>query len=259
MRVWVAIPAGACQREPMLKPEAPPPDLLDGAALFLDFDGTLVELAESPDSIHVPPRLGSLLDRLRAKLGGKLAIVSGRSLADLERHVPLPGLAFSGSHGVELRLSDGTALPVSVPLGLAEVRERVQSFARTGSGFLVEEKPAGIALHFRKSPKDAGRAAEFMRALASERGWSVQEGKMVVELRPHGANKGDALRAFMSEPEFGGARPVFVGDDLTDEDGFEAASRLGGAGVLVGAARDTAALYRLDSVAAVADWLEAAA
>jgi trehalose 6-phosphate phosphatase len=98
-----------------------------------------------------------------------------------------------------------------------------------------------------------------MHALAQERGWSVQHGNMVVELRPHGATKGDALRAFMAEPEFSGARPVFVGDDLTDEHGFEAAAELRGAGVLVGPPRATAARYRLDCVAAVAEWLDSAA
>ena len=243
----------------MADPAPPPPELLDGAALFLDFDGTLVDLADSPDSIRVPPRLGPLLERLKQRLDGRLAIVSGRSIADLERHVPLAGIAFSGSHGLELRLADGTALPLSVPIGLDDVRERVARFATRDEGLLVEEKPAGIALHYRRAPGEAADAADFMAALAAERGWSVQHGKMVVELRPHGATKGDAIRAFMTEPKFAGARPVFVGDDLTDEHGFDAAERLGGAGILVGPPRPTAALYRLASVPAVAAWLETAA
>ncbi|HEV2865573.1 MAG TPA: trehalose-phosphatase [Allosphingosinicella sp.] len=242
---------------PML--DAPPPDLLDGAALFLDFDGTLVELAESPESIRLSPQLGPLLERLRQRLAGRLAIVSGRSLADLERHVPLGGIAFSGSHGLELRLADGASLPLSLPIGLDEVRDQVSRFAAGAEGLLVEEKPASIALHFRKAPGQAQRVNDFVAAIAKDRGWSVQGGNMVVELRPHGATKGDALRAFMTEPKFRGARPVFVGDDLTDEHGFEAAAGLGGAGILVGPERKTAALYRLDSVAAVADWLGAAA
>jgi trehalose 6-phosphate phosphatase len=235
--------------------DPPPSDLLVGAALFLDFDGTLVDLAETPDSIRVAPDLGPLLDRLRRRLRGRLAIISGRSLSDLERHVPMSGIAFSGSHGLELRLADGTSLPLSVPIGLDDVRARVRQFASRDRGLLVEEKPAGIALHYRQAPDQADAACRFMEALAGERGWSVQHGRMVVELRPDGATKGDALRAFMTEPEFAAARPVFVGDDLTDEHGFEAAARLGGAGVLVGPPRPTAARYRLDSVAAVADWL----
>ena len=237
----------------------PPPDLLENAALFLDFDGTLVELADTPDSIRVSPNLDSLLDRLRRRVGGRLAIVSGRSLADLDRHVRCAGLLVSGSHGVELRLSDGQALLVSVPEGLAGLRDEVARFAEGTEGLIVEEKPAGIALHYRLAPSEGERALAFMTELGREHDLAVQQGKMVVELRPKGADKGDALRAFMAEPDFAGARPVFVGDDLTDEHGFEAAAALGGAGVLVGAQRESAALYRLTDVAAVADWLNEAA
>ena len=241
----------------MVRLQPPPLGLLDGAALFLDFDGTLVELADTPDSIRVSPELGPLLERLRRRLQGRLAIVSGRSLADLESHIPASGIAFSGSHGVELRLVDGTCLPLSVPIGLDDVHDRVAAFAAGAQGLLVEDKPAGIALHYRLAPDWAERATAFMEGLAEERGWSVQRGNMVAELRPTGATKGDALRAFMTEPKFKAARPVFVGDDLTDEHGFEAAAGLGGAGILVGPPRGTAARFRLPSVAAVAEWLRA--
>ena len=238
----------------------PPPNLLEGAALFLDFDGTLVELADTPDRISVPDGLGPMLERLKRKLGGRLAIVSGRSLADLESHLPLHGVAFSGSHGLELRLADGTRLPLSIPLGLDDACEAVETFARQArNGFLVERKPAGVALHYRQAPEDAGRAEAFMEQLARKTGFALQRGAMVAELRAHGATKGDALKAFMTEPAFAAARPVFVGDDLTDEHGFAEAAALGGAGVLVGPPRETAAHYRLDSVEAVADWLRAAA
>ena len=233
----------------------PPPALIDNAALFLDFDGTLVELAETPDAIRVAPDLGPLLERLRRRLDDRIAIVSGRSLADLERHVPASGIAFSGSHGLELRLSGGTHLPLSVPIGLDDVRDEVEAFAARAEGLLVEGKPAGIALHYRLEPDQEARVGEFMEELARRRGWNVQRGNMVVELRPSGATKGDALLAFMTEPKFAGTRPVFVGDDLTDEHGFEAAAGLGGAGILVGPSRETAARYRLESVSAVRDWL----
>lgn len=236
--------------------ESPPPALLDGAALFLDFDGTLVELAETPGAVRVPHMLGPLLGRLHARLDGRLAIVSGRSLEDLRRHVPFAGIAFSGSHGLELQWTDGTHVPLSVPLGLDEVREKVAAFAAAADGLLVEEKPAGIALHYRLAPEQGDRANAFMTALAKARGFSVQRGAMVIELRPEGATKGDAVRAFMTEPDFAGARPVFVGDDLTDEHAFAAASALQGTGVLVGPPRETAASYRLESVSAVAEWLD---
>jgi trehalose 6-phosphate phosphatase len=237
----------------------PPPALPDDAALFLDFDGTLVELAETPDSIRVPEGLAPLLERLRQRLRGRLAIVSGRSLADLERHLPASGIAFSGSHGLELRLADGARLPLSAPLGLDDVNDKVRRFAAEVPGLIAEEKPAGIALHYRRAPAAAERAGRFMENLAARHGFAVQRGAMVIELRPLGATKGDALRAFMTEPRFAGARPWFVGDDLTDEHGFEAAADLGGAGILVGPPRETAACFRLESAAAVRDWLKAAA
>lgn len=241
----------------MLNLLRPPRELLDGAALFLDFDGTLVELAERPDAILVAPTLAPLLKRLRARLGGRLAIVSGRALADLERYVAVPDLPFSGSHGAELRLGDGTHVPLHRPLRLDGVREQVRRFADAEEGLLVEEKPAGVALHYRLAPHAEQPVSAFMEEVGRAAGFVVQRGNMVVELRPPGADKGDAVRAFMKEPPFEGARPVFVGDDLTDEHAFAAVAELGGAGVLVGAERDTAACYRLSSVAAVAEWLEA--
>lgn len=237
----------------------PPLRLLDGAALFLDFDGTLIELAETPDAIRVAPSLPTLLDRLRRRLDGRVAIVSGRSIADLARHLPVSDIAFSGSHGLELRLPGGTELPLHVPDDIGEVRERVRGFARDQHGLLVEDKPAGVALHYRRAPAEAGRVGDFMEMLAREKSLVVQRGNMVVELRPAGADKGDAVRAFMNEPEFAGARPVFLGDDLTDEHAFGAVAALGGAGILVGPERETAAHYRLPGVKAVAEWLEACA
>lgn len=233
----------------------PPVALLDGAALFLDFDGTLTDLAETPDSIRVSPHLPRLLERLRRRLDGRLALVSGRSIADLERHVSVEGIPFSGSHGLELRLADGTQVPLQAPRGFDEVRDRVRRFAGERGGLLVEDKPAGVALHFRRAADAARPVADFMEHLARESGLVVQHGNMVVELRPRGADKGDAVRALMKDAPFAGARPVFVGDDLTDEHAFAAVADMGGAGVLVGPLRETAALYRLPSVAGVAEWL----
>jgi trehalose 6-phosphate phosphatase len=242
----------------ILLPE-PPAGLLSGAALFLDFDGTLIELAETPASILVPQGLAPLLARLHDRLEGRLAIVSGRAVDDLEAHLPATSIAFSGSHGVEMRLADGRRLPVVVPHDLVAVRAAVRAFASGQAGLLVEDKPAGIALHFRQAPEAAVAVEGFMQDMSARHDLAIQRGSMVVELRPHGADKGDAVRGFMRDPPFIGARPIFVGDDLTDEHAFAAVAELGGAGVLVGPERQTAARYCLPSVPAVTAWLEQSA
>jgi len=238
---------------------APPLSLLDGAALFLDFDGTLVELAETPDAIRVSPTLGALLRHLVQRLNGRIALVTGRAIADLERHLECSGLAVSGSHGLELRLRDGSHVPLAVAYDLTEAREQVTSLAEATPGLLVEHKPFGVALHYRQAPEAEERVGAALKELAKRSGLSLQQGKMVIELRPPGADKGDAVRAFMTEPDFAGARPLFVGDDLTDEDAFRAAAELGGGGVLVGPERETAAKWRLSCVSSVAAWLAEAA
>jgi trehalose 6-phosphate phosphatase len=241
--------------------ESPPPPLsrLSPAALFLDFDGTLVELAEAPDAIAVPSGLRPLLDRLAERLDGRLAIVSGRALDDLQSHLGSSAAVLSGSHGAELRYADGRSVAVTAPPGLDAAREAVRRFAGDSVGLLVEDKPAGVALHFRSAPEREREVGDFLGDLAGRTGLAVQHGKMVAELKPVGADKGAALRRLMAEPPFAGARPVFVGDDLTDEHAFEAAAALGGEGVLVGPARASAARWRLKGVAEVAAWLEGGA
>jgi trehalose 6-phosphate phosphatase len=250
----------AAKRGTMADPLRPPPaELLDGAALFLDFDGTLVELADSPGAIRVPEGLRPLLERLSTRLSGRLALVSGRAIDDLDAHLGCCGIAVSGSHGLELRFADGTELPLEAPAGLKAARAEVAAFTASDARLLVEEKPASVALHYRRAPERAAEAEALAEDLAERTGLTLQPGKMVVELRPHGADKGDALRRIMREPPFAGARPWFVGDDLTDEHAFAAAAQLGGGGILVGPQRDTAAVWRFDDVAAVASWLEDAA
>jgi trehalose 6-phosphate phosphatase len=236
--------------------ESLPRRVPNDAALFLDFDGTLVELAETPDTIRVPSGLSTLLGAVAERLENRLAIISGRSIEDLERYLGRSSLALSGSHGLELRLAGGPYVAIAAPEWLEDARHQVSEFA-AAEGLLVEQKPSSVAIHFRQAPERERDVTEFLDGIATPNGLSVQHGKMVAELRPHGADKGDALRRLMAEPQFASARPLFVGDDLTDEDGFAAAASMGGAGILVGAPRPTAARWRLPDVQAVIAWLEA--
>lgn len=245
----------------MLSPDLPPPpaDLLHGAALFLDFDGTLVELADAPDAIRVPDHLAPLLAGLAQRLDGRLALISGRGISDLENYLDLADIAVSGSHGLEIRHAGGAIASPPLPAKMIDAIKAIQHFAEGVEGLIVEDKSLGIALHYRRVPEMEADVAAFVEGVANGAGLKVQHGKMMTELRPHGADKGDAVRAFMTEPKFTSARPVFVGDDVTDEDAFEAAAALGGCGILVGASRPTAAQFRLDGVDAVARWLEGSA
>jgi trehalose 6-phosphate phosphatase len=236
----------------------PPLSILDGAALLLDFDGTLVELAETPDAIRIPLELPALIAQLSLRLDGRVAIVSGRSLEDLERHAGPWPVAFAGSHGVEIRIS-GDVERSALPDGLAEAREALARFAADDPRLLVEDKPGTIALHFRRAPDREADSAALAENLAARHGLRVQPGKMVVELLPPGVDKGTALERLMAEPPFAGARPWFMGDDLTDEHAFAAAARAGGGGIMVGPERETAAAWRLADVRAAARWLTEAA
>ncbi|MBV8688353.1 MAG: trehalose-phosphatase [Alphaproteobacteria bacterium] len=234
----------------------PPPSIQSGDALFLDLDGTLIELADTPDSVRVPDALGELLGRLAHRLEGRVAIVSGRALADVDRHLGRVAVTVAGSHGAELRLRDGGAVARPAPPGLEAARAAAARLARDDSRLLIEEKPAGVAVHFRAAPEREAEVGRFAAALAEQTGLRLQKGKMVAELLAPGCDKGEALRAMMAEPSFAGARPLFVGDDLTDEHGFEAAAAAGGGGILVGAPRATAARWRIGGVAAVLRWLD---
>jgi trehalose 6-phosphate phosphatase len=243
-------------------PSLPPaPDLIGeaGLSLFLDFDGTLVDIAERHDAVVVDPTLGRLVAALADRLDGRVAVVSGRSAADILSYLgiadTLMPFAIAGSHGLEMRWSDGRSEAPFRPEGMDEAIAALEMLAEEHPGVIVEEKPYGAALHYRLAP-EAGPACDALaEQIAAQAGFAIQHGKMVVELRMRGADKGDAVRRFMAEPPMAGTRPIFVGDDLTDEAGFRAAEELGGWGVLVGGPRKTAARYRLADVDRVHEWL----
>lgn len=226
--------------------------------MFFDFDGTLVEIAEHPDAVVVDPNLPALLRAIRAWLDGALAIVSGRPIADIDRFLGDGIAAVAGLHGLERRTAAGVVSEATVPRdALAIARRRLNDFAKDRDGVLVEDKRLSVALHFRQAPAQAAdcRQAAAAAARASGDRLRVLPGKMVFELRPDGGDKGDAIAAFMAEAPFRGRVPVFIGDDVTDEHGFEEVRALGGVGILVGPARETAASERIDDVSSLYAWL----
>ncbi len=245
--------------QPILVPsDTPPEDLLQGASLFLDLDGTLVDFALRPDAVVVDARLSALLRRLATRLNGRMAIISGRSVDQVIALLGHAPFAIAGSHGLEMRWPNGRSLSVPRPDSLAEVELELDLFAARHPGVLVERKPFGAALHYRNAPGLKEQCSRIATDLEVRTGLQLQAGNMVYELRAPWADKGTALTFLMAGSDMTGARPVFIGDDITDEAGFIAAASLGGAGVLVGAPRRSAAIYSLDSVAATLAWLEAA-
>jgi len=238
--------------------QALPPRLDDGTSLFLDLDGTLLELIDKPDEVRADTRLRATLLDVHARLEGRLAIVSGRSIAQMEVILgadTTEQLVLSGSHGSEYRWSGQSHSPER-PVALDAATEEMHRFAQAHDDVLLEEKSFGVALHYRLMPSIEPEARALAQRLSGELGLFLQEGKMMVELRPGGHDKGVAIRHLMEHSGLSAARPVFAGDDITDESGFEAVAQLGGYGILVGATRPSAAHYHLPHPQAVRNWLK---
>lgn len=231
-----------------------PPRLTPDAALFLDFDGTLVALAETPEAIEVPPALVGLLTDLHGLLGGALAVVSGRQIDVLDRFLAPLRLPSAGEHGVQRRDAEGN-MQEQRPPDLAFVLDACNDLAGAYQGLLVERKHSAIALHYRMAPDmgDVCRDA-LVRLLADQPQLELLHGKFVFEVKPAGVNKGVAIDAFMRETPFAGRVPVFAGDDTTDETGFAVVQPRGGVAIKVGSG-PTQAQHHLDSTLAVYEWL----
>jgi trehalose 6-phosphate phosphatase len=236
---------------------APKPLLLADTALFLDLDGTLAPIAARPQDVRPDPRRTSLLERLNQALDGRLAVVSGRTLEDVDRILESRVAAVAAVHGLVLRGPDREVSQAAPHPALPEAARRLADFAARDSGLIVEDKGLSVALHYRLAHPHAEAAKRHAREVARSTGLTLQPGDMVQELRTPGPTKGDSVKGFLDLPAFAGHQPVFAGDDVTDEHGFEAAQAHGGLGVLVGAGRPTAARCRLPDVDAALAWLEA--
>jgi len=230
----------------------------DDWALFLDVDGTLLEIAATPTAVRVPEQAVRVLTDLQRKLHGAVALVSGRNIAELDAlFVPLR-LPAAGIHGAERRAASGNLYRRENGEALAPARQLLGAWSSAHSGVLLEDKGAALALHYRGAEEleTAARRVAAQALAAVGPAFCVQEGKKVLEIKSKSNGKGDAIAAFMQEPPFRGRVPVFVGDDLTDEDGFDVVNRLGGHSIGVGLERKTHARWRLKNERDVLSWLE---
>jgi trehalose 6-phosphate phosphatase len=229
------------------QPERPAP--LTNFALFLDFDGTLVELAATPDAVTVAPGLPDLLSRMRDRLGGALAIVTGRPIAGVDHFLPGLDLDACGMHGLERRIAGRVAFPDDLA-DLSQSISRLQARLGGHPGLIVEDKRIGVAVHWRTAPEAEHEARAAIDDLARELGpaYKIQDGKAVREIVPARAGKGEGIRALMRSEPYAGRRPIFAGDDRTDEYGFEAVNELDGVTIKIGSG-DTLARHRLSSPA----------
>ncbi|MEP2828941.1 trehalose-phosphatase [Parvibaculum sp.] len=228
-------------------------------ALFLDFDGTLAELAPTPDAVVIDPELPQVLASLMKSLDGAVALISGRTLGELDRHtgLELPG---AGVHGLELRERQGMVPHLPDESGaIHEIAAKLAPLADGDDRLIVELKPGALALHYRRAPeREQECRAAMQEALASTSGLQLMDGKMVLEVKPGHVNKGHAIEKLMSLPPFSGRVPVFAGDDRTDEDGFGVVNALKGVTIKIGEGESVAA-YRLASVGVFVAWLKDAA
>ena len=245
--------------EHTLVPTPTPPSLeVRQHALFLDFDGTLVEIADRPHAVIISDALRALLTDIHSATTNAFALISGRTIADMESLLGDQFAHIAGVHGHEMkyggeiRRDDSRHSPI--PFAAAEIRALQRNNQIPA---LVEDKGASLALHYRHAPHAEHDVRRIARDIAARRGLRVLEGKMVIELITGPHTKGDALMNFMRTPPFAGRTPIMIGDDVTDEHGFRAARVAGGFGILVGPPRATEAAYRLDDPTAVQAWLAA--
>lgn len=238
--------------------EAPPAARPDWA-YFLDVDGTLIDIADTPDAVQVDAALLDLIARLHRASGGAVALVSGRAVADLQRRLGRLRLPLAGQHGLERRDAAGKLHLQRPSASRRAIKAALAPVLARHPGLLLEDKGLALALHYRRAPHLAAYALRLMARLAAAAGpgLELQRGKRVAELKPAGVDKGTAVTAYLAEAPFKGRRPVFVGDDLNDEHAFAEVNRLRGVSIKVGRGA-SCARYRLRDVAAVRTWLMAA-
>ena len=238
-------------------PSVPPKIDWSNSSLFIDVDGTLLHIEAHPDDVRADQQLIDRLEGIKRSLDGAFALVSGRPITELDRIFAPAQFTAIGAHGAEHRGADGQVHRESGAVLPDAVLEKVSGFVGTRQGLLVEIKNHGLALHYRNAPKLEQSCRALMQSVAGtlEEDFRLIEGKMVLELTAHGHNKGEAIRAMLGREPFAGRRPVFVGDDVTDEDGFREVNRQAGVSVKVGSTEATEARYVIEDVGSVHRWL----
>lgn len=238
------------------------PRHLHGLAVFLDVDGSLIDIADTPESVIVPPRLPTDLEQASDAASGALALVSGRSIETLDRLFAPAKLTAIGLHGGEIREPGGGLTLVPPPPILASLRPPLVSLVERFPGAQLEDKGRSLAVHFRRAPEAEADIEEAVEALAAPAASEivVQKGKKVIELRPAGSSKGTAVEAMMRLAPFPGRRPLAIGDDVTDEAMFSAVNARGGISIRVGPPdRPTEARFRVADPEAVRAWIASVA
>jgi trehalose 6-phosphate phosphatase len=230
-------------------------------ALFIDIDGTLLGVAPTPDAVMVPAGLVQLLDGLANGLGGALAILTGRRVADADRLFAPLKLVASGVHGTELRSEPGGPITTLAPAIPSDVIGAMNNIAGIASGILVEQKGCGVAVHYRNAPLARQALETELAAIIASSSYDLvlRKGRKVLEAVPSGYSKGTALAALLARPPFKGRSPVMVGDDVGDESAFIAAERLGGMALRVAGEHFDKREADFDGVADVHAWLKALA
>ncbi len=236
----------------------PPKIAWPSSALFLDVDGTLLDIVERPEYVTADPALVATLQEVAKTLGGAMALISGRRVTEVNRIFHPARFPTSGAHGAEYQDSAGRRHNKVVKSLPAAVIREIQKFADSHRKLLLEHKQYGVALHYRQAPELQSTCHETMNSIAVdvEDDFRLIDGKMVYELTPRSVDKGMAVAEFLRADPFRGRKPVYVGDDTTDEDGFIATNRLSGTSIRVGQTQRTEANFVLEDVDAVRRWLE---
>lgn len=224
-----------------------------GDALFLDVDGTLLDLQPHPDDVVADAGLLAMLDSIEARFSGALALVSGRPVDALDRIFTPLTLTAAGTHGAEVRLAgEPIATAAAQPLTAEDV-EKLQQFSAQHEGLVLELKSSGMSLHYRQAPDMEDACRQMVAGIldASCAPLRLIDGKKVLELTAGKHNKGEAIRQILTSKRFAGRRPIFIGDDVTDEDGFRVVNELGGLSIVVGDVPDSAAHTSISDVAGV--------